>query len=259
MTDGEREKIYKRKRIFARLLIWMVCLAVFVSLQASLYLVSMGHTVSQDATAANVERLNKELLLARQTLERPGLSALERAKAMRMMAVYHLQNENFAAARDNFLAGEKVVAQDGNDVEHTKMRIELKRMAGMAMAYCALYSEAVPLLNQANRLIPHLEELDKQQALLARAQFLNDQGTVYYLWGSASKELTDRKMRFKKAVQNYKDSCAILKDLTAQEDSPEAISVKCMKKAVIENIRVLEEDLKYEPAAPSFVASSVSL
>lgn len=259
MTDAATEKIYKRKRLFARVLIWLVCLAVFISLQASIYLISMGHNVSQDATAASVERLNTELRLAKEAVEKPGLSALDRARGLRAMAIYHLENENFAAARDNFLAGEKVVAQDGSDVEHTKMRIELKRMAGMSMAYCALYSEAVPLLNQASRLIPHLEELDRQEAVLARAQFLNDQGTVYYLWGSASKELTDRKMRFKKAAQNYKSSFALLRDLAVPPDTPQSVTVKCMKKAIIENVRVLEDDLKYEPAAPSFVASSISL
>lgn len=239
------------RKAVVRAFLWLVVIALGLSLQAWMYLVSHGSLVARDPQTAEVERLNTEEKAVHKALDNPALTNMERAQAMKEMAIFHLSRQNFAAARDTFLAAEKVVARDGADSAHIKARIDLKSQAGMAMADCGLYQESEPLFLQAQRLLAPLERLDKPTGMLARARVLNDQGTLYYLWANSSKELPERQARFERSMDCYRNSFNILKGVEAPADSPDGRSLNCMRRAVIENLRILQEDLKYEPLASS--------
>ncbi len=219
----------------------MVTLALAASIFTTLYMVSHGGLVAYDNETLQSERLKLAETRAREEVrfnEESGKSALERARAMKDLAVYYQESRNFAAARDTLLSAEKLVALEHDDGEHLLLRIDLKRQAALVMCDCTLFQEAEPLFRQAGRIVSRLEQIDKEAALLAKAKLLNDEGVMYYLWAGSTKELAQRNDRYVVAGDCFLKASRIL-----AHTQVEALSLRT---AVADNLRQLRDDMKYE-------------
>lgn len=219
----------------------MVILAFAASLSTTLYMVSHGGLVAYDNETLQSERLKLAETRAREEVrfnEESGKSALQRARAMKDLAIYYQESRNFAAARDTLLSAEKLVALEHDDAEHLLLRIDLKRQAALVMCDCTLFQEAEPLFRRAGRIVSRLEQIDKESALLAKAKLLNDEGVMYYLWAGSTKELAQRNERYGVAGDCFLKASRIL-----THSQVEALSLKV---AVADNLRQLRDDMKYE-------------
>lgn len=219
----------------------MVTLALTASILTTLYMVSHGGLVAYDNETLQSERLKLAEMRAREEVrfnEESGKSALERARAMKDLAIYYQESRNFAAARDTLLSAEKLVALEHDDSEHLLLRIDLKRQAALVMCDCTLFQEAEPLFRQAGRIVSRLEKIDKEAADLAKAKLLNAEGVMYYLWAGSTKELAQRNDRYGVAGDCFLKASRIL-----AHSRVEALSLKM---AVVDNLRQLRDDMKYE-------------
>ncbi len=211
------------------------------------YLVSYAELISQDFKTEESARLKKREDRAKAEVlynTESGKDAVVRAEGMKQLANYYMESQNYAAARDTLLTAERAVAVEGDDSERLYLRIQLKRQAAMCMANCALYEVAEPILRQADRLINHLQKLDPNQALLARAELLNDQGVVYYLWANSTKELPRRKALFGQSQELFVNSA---KTLGAVKIDTESEGVIYLRRALRQNLGLVRQDLAFEP------------
>ncbi|MBL8081626.1 MAG: hypothetical protein JNN26_03350 [Candidatus Obscuribacter sp.] len=234
-------KIDAKRKLFARVFAWMASLAFIASISTTLYMVSYGGLVAYDNETLQSERLKLAETRAREEVrfnEESGKSALEKARAMKELAIYYQESRNFAAARDTLLSAEKLVALEYDDVDHLLLRIDLKRQAAVVMCDCTLFQEAEPLFRQAGRIVSRLEAIDKDAAGIAKAKLLNDEGVMYYLWAGSTRELAERGQRYEVAADCFLKAGKIL--------SRSSIENPSLKVAIADNLRQLRDDQKYE-------------
>lgn len=248
--DQERtnsKKIGKSRRVVARCFAWLVGITFVTIIGTKVYLISYAELIAQDFDTAQSARLRRHEDRARAEItynNESGKSALAKADSMKQLANYYMEAKNYAAARDVLLSCEREIASEGNDADHIYARTQLKRQAAMAMANCALYEVAEPLLRQAGRLIPRLQELDSKRAMLAQAELLNDQGVVYYLWANSTKELGRRNKLFEQSQNCFVFSARALGSISANGEPNAPLS---LRRALHQNLALVRQDLAFEP------------
>ncbi|MBK7746898.1 MAG: hypothetical protein IPP57_10110 [Candidatus Obscuribacter sp.] len=241
------KKIGKTRRVVVRCFVWLVCITFVTMVGTKVYLISYAELVAQDFETAQSARLKKHEDRARAEIiynNESGKTALAKAEGMKQLANYYMESKNYAAARDTLLASERDVASEGDDAEHIYLRIQLKRQAAMCMANCALYEVSEPLLRQAGRLIDHLQKQDQKRGTLARAELLNDQGIVYYLWANSTKELPRRKSLFEQSKQCFALSARVLGGIGGDA---ELDGIVHLRRALHQNLGLVRQDLAFEP------------
>lgn len=241
------KKIGKTRKVVVRCFVWLVFITFVTMIGTKAYLISYAELVAQDFATAESARLKKHEDRARAEIiynNESGKTALAKAEGMKQLANYYMESKNYAAARDTLLASEREVASEGDDAEHIYLRIQLKRQAAMCMANCALYEVSEPLLRQAGRLIEHLQKQDQKRSTLARAELLNDQGIVYYLWANSTKELPRRRSLFEQSEQCLILSARVLGGIRGDN---ELDGIVHLRRALHQNLDLVRQDLAFEP------------